>query len=424
MGDKSFLSEFDAIPESNAQVRIGLFFKWLRSDWKGLFKELRASRPILATPAFVFVTHWADVTDALSRHETFTVGQNVRSMDPSVGPFMLARDGQRENWHDKSVMRSLLRWEDLASVRALAGDEAEAALDGAQNTVELVSAIGRRIPRKVVQDYFGFAGCPDADVLRWSRATQHDMFRNFPVNDAVHEANLQAGAEMRSWVRTRLQDRSASPCAPTSIFDRLLELVGHDQSVMSVEQVVSNVCGLLVGAIETTSQAIVQAVEQILLDEQIAALAKEAAQRDDPDEFDAIVWEALRFNPITTFVIRIASRDAVLAPGAAHQVSVPAGTPVAPCIGSAMFDDHVLDEPDQFKPGRPPQHYMHLGFAHHECLGKHVGLQIIPEAVRKVLLTPGIRLLDGDRGKIDFTDPATGQPGPFPERFEVGVGTA
>ena len=54
---------------------------------------------------------------------------------------------------------------------------------------------------------------------------------------------------------------------------RLLRLTGLGLSGLDRQGVISNICGLLVGAIETTSQAIVNATEQILLNPSQAGLA-------------------------------------------------------------------------------------------------------------------------------------------------------
>jgi cytochrome P450 len=116
-----------------------------------------------------------DVIDLLSGHQTFTVEPYRPKMDPSVGPFMLARDGREINWHEKSVMRSHLRWDDLPNVRRVAKEATPEGLAEATGTVELVSAVGRRVPLRVVQRYFGFPGPDDASMLRWSKATQSDM---------------------------------------------------------------------------------------------------------------------------------------------------------------------------------------------------------------------------------------------------------
>ena len=78
-----------------------------------------------------------------------------------------------------------------------------------------------------------------------------------------------------------------------------------------------------------------------------------------------------------------------------------------------MFDEAAVREPDSFDPDRPTDNYLHLGFGHHECLGKHVAMAMVPGAVLEILLTPGVALIPGPAGFIDF------QNGPFPERFVV-----
>src|SRR5262249_25356182 len=137
------------------------------------------------------------------------------------------------------------------------------------------------------------------------------------------------------------------------------------------EGIISNICGLLVGAIETTLQAIVNATEQILLRPHVAAKAITASLANDKQTLDAIVWEALRFYPMTTFVVRVAQEQAVIASGSAHETVVTKGRDVAAAIGSAMFDPGIFPDPDTFK-ARPRDAYLHTGFGSHECLGQYV----------------------------------------------------
>ena len=409
----SFLELYDAIPDADIGGRVGLLSVRLQTDWRNLFAELRRDRPVFVTPFFTMITRRGDVLETLSQHELFSVRGYQSKMDPSVGPFMLARDETELNWHDKALMRSLLRLGDLPQIRQIVADAVrDAAGDG--QTIELVSSVGRLAPLRVVQRYFGFPGPDDATMLRWSRASQADMFRN-PTNEpAVHAANVQAGQEMQAYVRRLLDEkRSRSASGETDAIARLLRIAAADELGMSVDRVVSNVCGLLVGAIETASQAIVHATEQILSRPDVKAQAIEAAKAEEHGAFDAIVWEALRFNPMTTLVFRFCERDTVLAPGAPYATPIKQGAVVAACTGSAMLDGDAIPDVDAFRPGRPADVYMHLGFGHHECLGKYVGMAMVPEAVRQVLLFPAIELIEGEAGRIDF------QNGPFPERFAV-----
>jgi cytochrome P450 len=413
----AFLEEYDALAPDDAQARIGLFFHWVQRDARALFSELRQRRPVLDMPLFLVVSRWPDVIELLSRPGTFNVN-NVRSMDPSVGPFMLARDLTELNWHDKSIMRSILRYEDLPGIRAFASATSAAVLaeSAKASSIDITTTISRFVPVRVVQDCFGFPGPDVATMARWSKATQYDMFYN-PLNDPqIHAANVQAGTEMQQWVRGFLEQRKpwASARGEDAV-SRLLRMTQAGFSALDPTRVVSNICGLLVGAVETMSQAINHATEQILLRPGIAARAIAAAKANDISTLDPIVWEALRFNPIAPFVQRIAHEDSVLAPGSNHATPIKAGRIVAAAIGSAMFDPDVFPDPDGFHEDRPGHLYLHTGFGHHECLGKYVALTVVPEVIRHILMLPGVHLLEGDDGKIDNAG------GPFPEHFTLGL---
>src|SRR5271165_5180213 len=197
----SFLDTFDNTADPKA--RMALFFDALRTDWRALFAELRETRPILDLPIMTVVSRWADVVDLLSRNETFRVTY-APHMDPSVGPFMLARDGAVENWRDKAAMRTLLRWDDLPAIRATAAKVASTALraatQGAGGVFDIAATISRLVPLKIVQNCFGFPGPDDATMLAWSRATQADMFHNLINDPAVLQADIAAGQAMQAWV--------------------------------------------------------------------------------------------------------------------------------------------------------------------------------------------------------------------------------
>jgi len=76
---------------------------------------------------------------------------------------------------------------------------------------------------------------------------------------------------------------------------------------------------------------------------------------------------------------------------------------------SAMVDSAAFERPGEFIGGRNWYRYFHFGFGSHECLGKYVGMVMIPDIVRQILLLPGIQA----HGSIDF------KSGPFPERYDL-----
>jgi cytochrome P450 len=413
----SFLDSLDALPADDTASRKGLFFQQLHGDWRSLFAELRARRPVLQLPGLVVLAGWADVIDVLARNSMFQVPYRPH-MDPSVGPFMMGRDDTELNWRDKSVMRALLQWGDLPGLRALSADIAATALAAgtADGKVDVVKTVSRLVPLRIVQNGFGFTGPDDESMLRWSRATQTDMFHNVGNDPAVLAACVTAGTEMRAWLRPYLDGRQPwAEAAGEDTVSRLLRLAATGLTGMDTEAVVTNICGLLVGAIETTSQAIVNATEQILLNDAVRTRAVEAALGDDSAAVDPIVWEALRFNPQTPVVVRVAAAASVVAPGTPNQLAVPPGQVIMVGIGSAMFDPGVFPDPDGFH-DRPRRSYLHTGFGAHECLGAYVGDAMVPETVRQILRLPGVSLLPDGGSHIDTVG------GPFAESFVVAAG--
>jgi cytochrome P450 len=170
-----------------------------------------------------------------------------------------------------------------------------------------------------------------------------------------------------------------------------------------------NAGGLLIGAVETTSQAVAQVIQYLMQHPEWLAKAKTAAQQENSKEFDGFVWEALRFVPITPYLFRTTASDYTVAKGTDHETVLRAGTYVLPVTLSASFDDRAFESPDEFIPQRNYYNYCHFGFGSHECLGRYVGGVMIPEMVRQVLLRQNVAA----KAPIDY------KSGPFPEQYDL-----
>ena len=72
------------------------------------------------------------------------------------------------------------------------------------------------------------------------------------------------------------------------------------------------------------------------------------------------IWEAVRFNPHTPFLIRHCSRETRLATGTPRGQRIPAGSMVFLAIDSAQFDATAFPDPGQFRVDR-----RRYGRAHH-----------------------------------------------------------
>ncbi|GJD48056.1 hypothetical protein OPKNFCMD_0771 [Methylobacterium crusticola] len=410
----SYLARLDQTP---AGERWPLARGWIRSEPRGFFAALRRERPILETPDVTLVAKRAEVAEILSLPGVFTVALYTGKM----GDFMLASDETPMHTRDKSVMRAMLNRDDLPRIRALVAGLADAALDRACGRMEVVSALARLVPLRVVQQYFGLAA-PDADMLRWSYANQLDQFNNLPFDgrpdaEAVHAAAEATRAELRTALVGLIPGRKkriAEGAQDDDVLTRLLRTAFPPSLGFGLDRVVINVGGLLIGAIETTSEAVVNALAELFRRPQVLEEARRAARAEDPRAFDGYVWEALRFSPIVAFMFRQAAADHVLARGTSRERLVRAGTTLLPLSLSAMFDPDWIEEPDAFRAGRPDHAYLHFGYGHHACLGRYVASVMVPEIVRRVLLRDGLAL------ESDLDDGGT----PFPVSFRIAYAPA
>jgi len=411
----SFLEEYDAIDASQPALKMGLFFKYVRGAPDELFAELRAKRPIFVAPAATMVTLFADIQEVLSRPKVFSVRLYAPKMDPSVGPFMLSRDGTEINRRDKSIMMTMLRAGDLPAIRQMVENLADAAIAGTQDRIEVVSQLSRLVPVQLTGKYFGFPGPDIPTMMRWSRATQYDMFHNTPQNDpGIHADNTQAGTEMKAYMAgllpQRRQELKSNPDLDDTL-SRLLKTVLPEVIGFDDERIIANTIGLLVGGIETTSAAIAQAIDELLKRPDQLAAAQAAAQAGNDELLGRYVWEALRFHPVNPFVVRLCEEDYVVAEDTNRKMRIPVGTVVLVATASAMMDEDELDNPQELSLSREDYQYMHFGYGHHTCLGDQVSMVQIPAIIKRLLLVKNLRRAAGSDGQIDY------KGGPFPDAF-------
>lgn len=406
----SYLERLDTAP---AQQRWPLARDWLASEPMAFGAELRNYRPVLSLPEVTLVSRAADCREMLLRHDLYS----VRLYRPKQGAYWMAQDDTAQHWREKGVMRAVLDFEQLPEMRAWVGQAAARRLAAADDPFDAVDGLTRAVPIAFVQHWFGFADSDPAALQRWSYWNQMDAFWNQPFQapsfatpDAITAEREAANTEMRGYLTELLQRRAGelqSGNGGDDMVSRLLRLSGSQTIRFDPAAVVLNVGGLLIGAVETTSHAAVNALAFLLADPQRAAAARSAAQADDPAGFDGMVFEALRFAPAFGYFFRVAEAAATLARGTDYETAIPAGTTVLGLSHSAMFDPSALERPEQFDPTRGLAATYTFGLGLHECLGRAIGAVMIPEIVRQAVLADGF-----ERGAVDRQD------GPVPERWD------
>jgi cytochrome P450 len=241
------------------------------------------------------------------------------------------------------------------------------------------------------------------------------MFHNIENNPEIHQQNVQAGQEMTAYMQTLIVQRRAELQDNPQLddtFSRLLKSTFDDAIDFTDARIITNIMGTLVGGIETTSQAIVQILEQLFKRPEMLEQAVAAANNNDDELVFKYCWEALRFNPINPFVVRRSAVDYRIASGSLRSKLIPRGRTVFVSTRSAMRDGRQLKQASAFCIDRPDYHYMHLGYGLHACLGNHISRVQVPTIVKRLLQLPDLR----PTGPIDFKD------GPFPESYVVEFG--
>lgn len=439
----NYLAQYDKAPSAK---KYPLVQGWMKTEPLEFFAQLRAERPVLVTPECVLVANFVDVRDILMMPKVFTVDlykPKMGAVDTEEG-YLMAYDDNALHYREKSLMQGMLNRDDLPVVRNLIATSGDKILKDAGGSIEIVNNYCRMVPAILVQDYFGLDGIDKQSLIKWSFWNQYDVFHNQPFDmnspekfQHIVDEHDKVTKDLVAYVAKLLlrklgqvktegvrhlaslpvrilkkllggkEEAAAEP--EYDIVKRMLRSSFAKEVDFGLQRIGLNAGGLLIGSIETTSQAVAQTIQYFLTRPDLLAEAKKKAKNKDTKAFDALVWEALRYVPISPFMFRQAAEDYAIARGTPHETVVKKGTNVLVLTQSAMFDTYAYSDPDTFNPDRNFYHNFNFGFGPHECLGLYVGMEMIPEMVRQVVLRPRIKA----DGPIDYKD------GPFPEELNL-----
>jgi cytochrome P450 len=438
---KDYLKEYDAAADAD---KYPLVQKWMKTEPLPFFKQLRAERPVLVTPECTLLALFTDIRDCLQMPKIFTVDLYKPKMgvtDTDEG-YLMAHDDDALHYREKSIMQGMLNRDDLPRVREGIKKSAQKILDDANGHLDIVDNYTRMVPALMVQEYFGLDGIDPKKLLKWSFWNQYNTFHNQPFDlnskekyDHIIDEHAKCSVELvdyitvlmvRKILTVKIKDRilgtglkvlnvlraicKKDPVVlKDDIVKRMLRTSFAEQVDFPLTRIGTNAGGLLIGSVETTSQAVAQVIQYFIDRPELLVKAKAASRQEDTTAIDALVWEALRFVPISPYMFRQTSENYTIAKGTDRETTIPKGTNVLTLTQSAMFDTYAYDNPDDFNPDRNWYHNFNYGFASHDCLGKYVGMAMIPEMVRQIMLRDDLKAVSD----MDYED------GPFPEKYEL-----
>lgn len=399
--------------DASPAARWPLVLSWVKFSSLPFFKQLRDKSPVLVAPECTLLATYEDVIEVMKQPRLFT----VELYKPKMGDYLMTEDETPMHNTEKAIMLSFLKPEELPRVRKFVAEYAQKTLDDARGHIDLAVDYSRMVPTALVQNYFGLDGISPRTLIKWSYWNQYDAFHNQPFHhlpnmDEVH-ANMQRNNRYLgyyiAWLLVRKWFRIKFGFAQDNIATRVIAAKYPKDAKFGLARQGINIGGLLIGAVETTSQAVIHALDELMSRPDVLKSAIEAAKSPDTAAFDRYVWEALRFNITFRYCFRTAAQDYVLAKGTPRETAIAKGTTVLALWQSAMFDAQRFPDPEVFNPTRDFGDSFHFGYGSHECMGKHIGKVMIPEMVRQVLLRKGIRA----DAPVDY------RGGPVPEGYHL-----
>ena len=381
-----------------------------------VFSILRRWKPIFLRRGLAVVTWHADVVDVLERDEDFTIAEiNDARMTAAYAPFILGWDRSPRYDREVGILRRAIGPPDLIAIRAIVSRQAAALIGAAPvaRRIDVISGLSRVVPMRVLAEFFGTPGPNEQTMMRWMRLLFEEMFLNRANDPAVSRVAASYAIELRDYLTSLIVQRKGELNGNRDdVLTRLLRMQAEPGESLDDDGVRRNISGLIVGAVDTTSAAVAQAIDQLLDRPKELARAGAAARANDVDLVSKYVFEALRFNPQSTGLLRYCGRGATIAPGSPREARVPPGSTVLLATLSAMFDPRAVAGPDEFRIDRDASNYLHFGHGMHVCFGRAINLIQIPEIATALLKLDGLRRASGLKGRIAYD-------GPFPDRCVV-----
>jgi cytochrome P450 len=257
----------------------------------------------------------------------------------------------------------------------------------------------RSVTFNVLCEYFGTPGPPDADLRVWATRLFEFQFAD-PSNDPTLRTEVDHYApKLRAYIDSLLAARRQK--APQDdVLGRCLVLQATGAPGMDDDTIRTNLIGFIVGGLPQPPMVVPQAMEQLFRRPEALALAQEAARQDDDSRLANVIFEAMRFDPLTPGLLRTAAEDYVVAAGTWRARKIRKGTTVVAGTRSAMHDGRRVPHPERFDANRRQYQYMHFGYGLHTCFGFHINMALLPLMLKPVLRRIRLERAHGPDGHL------------------------
>lgn len=241
-------------------------------------------------------------------------------------------------------------------------------LDG-QDEFDFVADFAAPLPARVIAEVFGFPPAEMDAVRRWT----DDLL---PMVDAETRKNslfrgLISFFKFRRRVLTLVAERMSNPNG--DLLSALAE-AHHGSGIITRDELVGSAALVLTAGHVTTRHLLTNCVRLLI---QNPGVLEEA--RQNPDAFDTVVEEVIRFVSPVQISARVMADDVECA---GHKI--PSEAKIRLFIGAANHDPRRFENPDVFDTDRATERHLGFGGGVHFCLGIHLARLEVKIALKEV----------------------------------------
>ena len=295
--------------------------------------------------------------DAINRIFRDSKAFNSHIYDSTVGLFMgptiLAMEGKK-HWEHRNLVsaafksKSLLRWEPEI-VRPVVNSLIDEFIDAGE--ADLVKNFTLEFPTRVISKLLGL---PDED-LPWFRKRAVELI-SYHIK---YKRAFEASAALRDYFLEQIEKRKSKPTEDV-IGDLVAAEIGGEK--LSDEAIYSFLRLLLPAGLETTYRSSGNLLFLLLTHpDQFRAV------QNDHDLIGPAIEEGLRFETPLTTVQRYAAEETEL-----EGVTLPQGSVIDVCIGSANRDENRWERSEEFDIFRKRVPHISFAAGEHTCMGLHL----------------------------------------------------
>lgn len=247
--------------------------------------------------------------------------------------------------------------------------------------IDFVGEIAAQIPARIIADILGIPRSDLPIFMRWIADTAESLGFIEPTHQKQIEDSLTA---FNAYVSDLLNDRRKTP--RDDFLTHYVQTTAAD-SQLSEAEIRTQVLGLILAGSDTTRGSLCMTLAHLLRHP-----TQWRAFCANPDGLKkGVVLEGLRYDPVISGIPRVALRDLEI-----DGFLIPAGTPIALSMLSALRDPEVFANPETFDITRTdhPRWHPIFGAGAHRCVGEALAKAEMEETLATIArLAPNTELI-------------------------------